>query len=550
MSRVGLFIFAVALMAISVSAKGICGTAHMVQHHRDAAQQQAKTVLARATTTGCTDEDFYDSVYTKKTEHFQIFYTLSGPHQTTMEFVDTLAKDAEYAWDFHVKKSGMKSPAGVPTTYHYLQKVEDNLYPIEIVDIDLLRDTRNLLGGSCHGCYGLTIPSDIIPEKSSLVIENDFRFTPTHHPTKDTVDFNGKTCDYNMATEDLLNEAHDYSYADKWESALRVTTIHELYHAVQLRYVDMYKYWTFWFEASAAGTEEIAAPEIDDYHSYLKSLSKSVGTPLDRLIEDYGVGILYIYLHNHVNKQTDKFIWESYASHPEESFQFQLNAFGKKNNLSADSLFHDFATRLAFAGQQASAIDSSLWIGDDQPLWPNFKRTHISENSSEFLNSGTDVLEPLSYNFFVDKSPNLENFKGNVSIAIYKNNTATTTHLSTTNAIDSVISSISRDPSVDSTLWILSRFDESEPIHTIVKDSTLRAYPTPWRNGNLCFTPLPKGKKFIEIRNRRGDLVTREKYEGQTLCMEESKVKDLMVPGVYRFRAGSSGKTQNFIVIY
>ena len=82
-------------------------------------------------------------------------------------------------------------------------------------------------------------------------------------------------------------------------------------------------------------------------------------------------------------------------------------------------------------------------------------------------------------------------------------------------------------------------------------DSTLRAFPMPWRgNGSLCFTPLPESKKFIEIRNARGDLVLREPYEKTTHCINEDNVKSSMKPGVYRFRAGSSGKTEKFIVTY
>ena len=78
----------------------------------------------------------------------------------------------------------------------------------------------------------------------------------------------------------------------------------------------------------------------------------------------------------------------------------------------------------------------------------------------------------------------------------------------------------------------------------------LRAYPTPWRNGALCFTPLPRDKDYIEIRNRRGNLVKKVKYENHTLCMDEAEVKSLMVPGVYRFRVENSGKLKDFIIVY
>ena len=80
---------------------------------------------------------------------------------------------------------------------------------------------------------------------------------------------------------------------------------------------------------------------------------------------------------------------------------------------------------------------------------------------------------------------------------------------------------------------------------------TLRAYPIPWRGtSNLCFTPLPESRKFIEIRNGRGDLVLREPYTKTTHCIDADRVRTKMAPGVYRFRAGSSGKMQKFLIVY
>ena len=78
----------------------------------------------------------------------------------------------------------------------------------------------------------------------------------------------------------------------------------------------------------------------------------------------------------------------------------------------------------------------------------------------------------------------------------------------------------------------------------------MRAYPTPWREGPLCFTPLPYNKDYIEIRNRRGNLITKIKYNSSTHCIDEREVKSLLVPGVYRFRIGNSGKLKDFIVVY
>jgi hypothetical protein len=99
-------------------------------------------------------------------------------------------------------------------------------------------------------------------------------------------------------------------------------------------------------------------------------------------------------------------------------------------------------------------------------------------------------------------------------------------------------------------LWIFSRFGKSESIPITNNTAAPHAFPVPWREGSLCFAPLPRDKKFIEIRNRRGDLVSQEKYDGTSFCLQEDQVKSMMAPGIYRFRVGNKGKTTSFMVIY
>lgn len=525
--------------------RNTCGTDRLFQNIRAYREnpELGKKALARATIP-CPAESFYDTVYSKKTEHFQIFYTISGPNQTTEEFIDSVASNAEFAYKIYATQLGMLPPLGSSRAFHYQQEVEAGLYPIEVIDIDQMRGTQFYLGGKCHGCYGLMIPDDDDPSKSELFMDNDFRYTPEYNATKDTLMVDGKKCIYDIADQELMNEAHGYSYADQWEKGIRVTAFHELYHAVQIRYLDMTSYMTFWFEASASGMEEILAPEIDDYFAYLPLMSQSVGTPLDNMIQDYGAGIFLLYLHNHVEKNFDKLIWESFAKEPNKILNVHLDKIARKKNLSMDSIFHDFSTRLAFSGKRSGFVDSTEWIDDDEKDWPEFLHITIDDNR-QF----TPHLQNFAYQYYAYGRPSVENFTGRVSVASYRGETAEIVSVTTSNAADSLYIALSGNPSVDSISWIFSRFGENT-LPTIIKDSTLRAYPVPWRRGDLCFTPLPLGKKFLEIRNRRGDLVTREKYEAATHCINEDRVKKILTPGVYRFRAGSRGKTQDFIVIY
>ena len=57
-------------------------------------------------------------------------------------------------------------------------------------------------------------------------------------------------------------------------------------------------------------------------------------------------------------------------------------------------------------------------------------------------------------------------------------------------------------------------------------------------------------KSFIEIRSGRGELIMREQYTKTTHCISEDQIKGKLKPGVYRFRVGSSGKLQKFMVVY
>ena len=546
------FVFLLFVLCIFTStfARHFCGTTQIIQNIHEHGQNASiknfystKAPLAYTSSTICHDNDLYGSVLTQTTEHFEIFYTLDGPHKTTQEYIDSLSKHLEFAWNFHVKKLGMLPPLGPSSSYHYQQDVLPGLYPIEVIDIALLRNSTSLLNGACHGCFGLTLPFD--STQSEVLIDNDFRYAPENFQTTDSVTYNGKRCPYPTASQELHNSAHHYSYVKEWNQGLRVTTAHELFHAVQLRYLDLtsFSIVPFWFEASATGIEEIVIPDVDDYFSYLRKFTESTGISLNNMSSDYGAGLLFIYLYNHVGKNTAKFIWESYATKPAEPFQYHLTKYANKNKLSADSLFHDFAIRLSFTGNKASLVDSSFWIDQDQPHWPEFKAVKATDHFEVY------PLDELAYRFYANGKPELSKFTGRASAISITDNRYRIRFLPNTNSIDSVyIESVTA--STDSIIWIFSRFTETDRIPTILKDSTLRAFPTPWRHGKLCFMPLPLDKDYIEIRNRRGNLIEKIKYDNYMHCLDESEVKSLLVPGVYRFRIGNSGKLKDFIIVY
>lgn len=535
-----------------------CGMAVAAQNKRQKASMQVS--LAR-TPNACSTEEYYDSVYTRETEHFQIFYTLDyGPHATTPEFVDSLATSLESAYTFHTKTMGMRAPQGLDTTSHFLKPVKNGLYPVEVAEIDFLRDPTYVLSASaCNGCFGVTYPSKKDHSKSAIIIDNDFRYVPDNSTKMDTIRISGKDCPYPDASVPIYSKAYGFSYTDEWAKGIRITAFHELFHAVQLQYTDLYNYWTYWAEASATANEELGAPDVDDYFFYISSFILSTETPLDVIgykvnHGKYAISLLYLYLYGNIDKHFDKEIWENFKKKPDTSFESNLIKLLEKRGLSADSVFHDFVTRLALSGEKTKTVDKKLWIWDDQPSWdtPKPKTMELYRYVNRIYDERIETFEPdtslYAFSFYSGGTPALENYKGRAAALLFKGDKTEIRQITNTCSLDSVNTDAFY---ADSIMWVFSRFDSPRIIPELVKDSTLRAYPVPWRgSGQLCFTPLPETKKFLEIRNGRGELVLREQYHKTTHCIEESRVREKMRPGVYRFRAGSNGKTQKFLIIY
>ena len=78
----------------------------------------------------------------------------------------------------------------------------------------------------------------------------------------------------------MQNYIHNFSYSEKWNKGLRVTIFHEFYHALQLSYISFYTNESFWFEASAAGFEEITTPDVDDYITHRAQGTDTTPSPL------------------------------------------------------------------------------------------------------------------------------------------------------------------------------------------------------------------------------------------------------------------------------
>lgn len=543
------------LLVGEVSAHGVCGTQLRIDNFQRLGGKLPQRATSLYKNSPCKMEDYYDSVYTRETAHFQIFYTLgNGPHATTEVFVDSLAESLEKAFTFHTVTMGMRTPQGLDTTAHYHKPVKDGLYPVEVAEINFLRDPYEvLLSQFCEECYGITYPSKKDYRKSSIIIDNDFKYVPVKYST-DSIEVNGIMCPYPIASEEITSTAYGYSYADEWAKAIRVSIFHELFHAVQLQYMDVSTHLTFWTEASATANEELGAPDVDDYIFYIPKFINSTGIPLDKITNTYSISAFYLYLYNHIDKHFDREIWELFSKEQNTPFKEHLKTVLDKQNLTTDSIYHDFATKLAISGPKAKTVDKKFLITDDQIIWPSPRPmtmeqyTRLNQKLAIAENSFIPDTTNYAFNFYLNGTPIINDYRGHASAIMFIGDRTSIREITNTQVIDTINTEAFF---ADSIIWVFSRFDNQKFIPEIITDSTLRAYPMPWRGqGPLCFTPLPENKKFIEIRNGRGELVLREPYTRVTHCIEGDKVKEKMKPGMYRFRTGSSGKTQKFLIIY
>lgn len=533
--------FTLIFISTAFAEKRGCGTSLWINQHNHLREKPtAKTVLTK--TTSCKAEAYYQSVLELISEHFHIYYTLEGPHAATQDFIDTLAYYLEDAYSFYVNQLKMKEPLGISTTYHYQKSNHGNRYPIEVLDLDLVRNVQYLLGSPCYGCFGLTFPYENNSyEKTTVLFDNDFRYTASNAP-KGTLE-NG--CTYSQAVNELYNTAGKYSYNDRPKDGIRITAYHELYHAVQARYYDFSSYYTFWLEASAAGMEELKAPDVNDYLSYLIYLNSIPGMPLDQTYSDYSLSILFLFLYQQYGISFDASLWENYSKAQEKPFEEILAETIQKKQQSPDSIFHLFAEQLFFTGERVSLLNTSKTIYTDAALWPTINSRSLTDSL---------ILSYPAFNYYSlngTEFPDFDSFQGKASVALWSSKAKSAKFIS----LDSVtnIAEILKEINMsDSSVLILSRLSEIASEISVQEDSLpLRSYPNPWKGtGELCFSPLPENKKFIEIRTRIGKLVIREPYQGSVHCMDSKTIRKHLAPGLYRFRAGSSGKTIPFLVIY
>lgn len=521
-----------------------CGTDWLRNHSKQQKIQAAARSISPYSTTNCEPEFYFDStkVLERESAHFRIYYVLDGPHATTEFFIDTLTESLENAWKFHIQKRRAKVPKGANPTWHYKKSGNENLYPVEVIDLSLMRNNAEYFGGFCPACLGVTFPPDAQNALATeILIDNDFLY-----PDESSLSgfFSDSYCRYPKADKAIINSATGKNYKDRFGEALRITTVHEFYHAIQAMYLNFFDYTSYWLEASATAAEELAYPEVNDYWAYLSSFFHSTGTPFNEMTSDYGLAIWGLYNAVNIDSNLDIRLWERLSQNPEIPFESIFANELIAQELNPDSVFWDFASRIFFSGDRALNADSSIYFSNDFPHWPYAPPLRNAT-------TGPVALTPPAFDYIRitdDSIPDLSQFQGKAGIALYGDRQKVTFHSLDTISVAAIAPLINNS---EHAVLILSRLQENSGT-VFVKDSLpMRIYPNPWRGETpLCFAGLPEDKHFVEIRTRVGKLVRKFPYTGTQLCLDAEDLKSRMAPGLYIFRAGNQSRTKPFLVIY
>jgi hypothetical protein len=498
---------------------------------------QPKQAYFRQTSSSCSAESYYDSVSIRTTEHFALIYTKTGPHATTSTFLDSLEHSLENAYKRYTQTHKTLPPLGVKTSWHYQKNIPNNLYPVEVVELDLLRNIQNLIGeNNCQYCMAITVPSFSNDGSSSIIIDNDFK----HSSPQATTGFFSKdsnSCEYSIADFAIKNYTHNYSYAKKFGSGIRVTIYHELYHAIQLRYLDLLEYPTYWFEASASGIEEITAPDIDDYLTFSNQLASMQWESFSNVSNPYALAPYYLNLYQNFGPTFDTKIWKEYKKNPNATLEKNIASILQTKKINPDSLFHQFAHQYFFSGNRTLFAPKEIQLQNDAALWETPKihpeQITIPSNSQPYF----------SYRF----SSHYPEFSGTKSYLL-KNKNDYTYAILPIHSHNEYLKNYSKIQSADSVVLVLSRFLPTKLESEENIKQKLLVYPNPYKGGvPLCFTGLPSTSGVLEIRNRRGSLIVSKKYEGNQFCFQESEIKQILTPGLYYYRDGRNGKLKKFI---
>ncbi|HOO56126.1 MAG TPA: DUF6055 domain-containing protein [bacterium] len=188
-------------------------------------------------TNGCTDVISKENDASSESEHFKVYYEVSGSHAATGEYVQSVINALEYSWDHEINTLGLPPP----------------ILPNGKMDIYICNLTTET--GGVLGTTWLIEPFEDNTCSAYIEIDNDF---------SEIVPFS------------------DFSAEDYMES----TIAHEFFHSIQVGMNYMAP--SIWmFEISAMWMQEEVFPDNNDYLDEVDLLFDEPDRPIDDVSDSY-----------------------------------------------------------------------------------------------------------------------------------------------------------------------------------------------------------------------------------------------------------------------
>ncbi len=291
---------------------------------------------------------------------------------------------------------------GVPDYVESVARIADSVYNFEVITLGYPKppvDTGVIEGGDARydiylrnlssGIFGLTysdpeshnIPGDFVAT-SYLVLENDY------------ADFE--------------------RYKNRPLDAIRVTTAHEYFHAIQFG-IDIGEFDNtggiqrrYWMEMSAVWMEEQVYDDINDYYTYIdrsgfllsprRSLQEFTGTDPFR---PYAAVLFPLYLSERFGQGIIKRIWTEcglIGPNALDAINRAIFISSGVDSMSLATALAEFATWNYFTGQYASAAPTGIGYeeGSDFPEIP--ENQFIQVSNLPFVTLPTDTQLRPQYN--------------------------------------------------------------------------------------------------------------------------------------------------------
>jgi hypothetical protein len=307
------------------------------------------------------------------------------------DYVDSVAYYADLAYDYYVEQLGYFSPC------------PDNgdggsdRYDIYLVDMGNDKASNTF--------YGMTFQDGIIlPNRkferyySYLLIDNDFS------PLDSTIINDGK-------------KVQTYKFFGT--EAMKVTTVHELHHAIQYKYGNSIPSVALFNELTSTYYEVEIFPETPDYLQYVRSLFRSFeDKPFGNGNYEYGYGwsIFGQYMYKKYDPLLLKRVWELiYDGIPTYS---ALDSAFKELGTDLATAWYEFMPWLYYTGDRARDKD----YFDDAAIFPmmDFYREDTFSKPSF---TDTKALSPFEVRCFRCYFPSGEDFATDDTLDFIMTNT-------------------------------------------------------------------------------------------------------------------------------